>query len=94
MAPLIASVPATLPVIDAFLWTSLQWQQCDGQGRILSEHLNLISLLGFCLSNDQAFSRMTVLGIDVYCKNVGGSIELSIVGFSANFLAWVSLVCC
>ena len=46
---------------------------------------------GFRLSNVRGFSRVTVLGTFTSRKNVGGSIERSIVGLFGRFLGSMGL---
>ena len=53
---------------------------------VKAEHSNLVYVLGFRLSNDQRFSRMTVLGTVTQCKFFGGSIKHQLCAFSADFL--------
>ena len=54
----------------------------------LAHQTRLVSVLGFHLSNVRGFSGMTVLGTVTSRKNVGGSIERSIVGLFAEPISW------
>ena len=79
---------AALNTANALLWSL-------GSGSIVmveAELLDLVYVLGFLLSNDRGFSRMTVLGTVTSRQNVGGSIERSIVGLFGRFLGSMSFI--